>query len=277
MFLLFSFLTPAAELTTGDDAYIEEDVENWVPDRWVRSTITVRRQCKKGECEALRPPFVEGQKLVYVYPHQQKNYVQLHQPVKSFFKQWAKSCYEKQTLEAWFHHFAVRDNTVTSFSGSLEMLEKPQVHNSWQKLLAEYDPKILIFLLQTPEKPFTAEKWKKLLTKIPTYLGCVLVAPPTQKNITGQSLYFKNLREAIAANNSSCQLVRADEEILSLAQDGRTRIFNLNGQLTVDGQAQWWKQTRFQLCEMEPMREVSGSKGSSWSRPSSGSQHFGDK
>lgn len=262
--LFFHFLSPANELTQGDEGtekpYIEYEQERWVPDTWVRQTITLRRECKPGECGVLRPPIVEGQKLIYIYPTKQKDFVQIQHPIKKFFKHWAKSCWEKEVLDSWFKEFTVRDNSLTAFTGSLEMLSQAKYRERWKNFLVEQDPKTLIFLLQTPEKPYSTAEWKKLLANIPKYLGCVLMAPPTQLKNRGMKKHFKNMNRALEEQGGNCQFVRADDEIFSMADAHKDKIFLSNGRLTEAGQNEWWRCTKIQLCETDPLREVSGSK-----------------
>lgn len=235
----------------------EDDVA--VPIQWEMQRVTKTKLCKPEECGLPQPPLIEGQKLMYIHPSQNSQ-IQVNKPIVTFFKNWAKSCHDKQTLDELLFNFSVRENKVSSYVGDISLLKEESYAPAWESLLNNRDPKVLIFFLKAQKKLFTEKQWAKILSKIPKYMSCLMLTPPTDRKDVLHARQIKNLKAMIEKTNSSCQIVSADEEILSQGFSEDQKVFKKDGTLTSHGLEQWWKTQKRHLCDVEPQLNVSEAK-----------------
>lgn len=98
--------------------------------------------------------------------------------------------------------------------------------------------------------------WEKVFSRLPLHMGCVLLVGPTERHDVGRKEQIKKIRRAIEKTNSICQLVSADEEVLSAAYSRPTHIFKRDGKLTAAGSEYWWRISRTHLCSVDPLQHV---------------------
>lgn len=254
--LFLNHSSTASELTTGDNSgeiEVTYDVDVYVPTQWTIQREQRTKRCKPSECGFATPPVVEGKKLMYVVPAQ-RDYVSLNQTIKSFFSNWAKSCYKPHELTSILPRGASpRPNQITSFGGDITLLENDKVTSSWMELVQRHNPHVLIFMLNKPTKKLSEADWTRIITKIPKDRGCILISSPTERNNPYQFQQQKVLKRVLEKTNSSCQLISADEEVKSHAYNAEDTVFKRNGTLNDEGMEFWWSTSKVHLCNTEPL------------------------